>query len=104
MSLGLVASTHPRVMNKSAYFICENAFWESRQCQLVLEINLRALTNVRAKLEEAWAEDCGTARAIPWQLNNGAFRLGNWVLPWRNDSAPQHCLTRAIGEKQQHFI
>lgn len=78
MSLGLVASTHPRVMNKSAYFICENAFWESRQCQLVLEINLSALTNVRAKLEEAWAEDCGTARAIPWQLNNGAFRLGNW--------------------------
>lgn len=45
---------------------------------MVLEINLRALTNVRAKLEEAWAEDCGTARAIPWQLNNGAFRLGNW--------------------------
>lgn len=42
---------------------------------MVLEINLRALTNVRAKLEEARAEDCGT---IPWQLNNGAFRPGNW--------------------------
>lgn len=51
-SLGLVASTHPRVMSKSAYFISENASWESRQCQLMLEINLGALTNVKAKLEE----------------------------------------------------
>lgn len=86
-SLGLVASTHPRVMSKSAYFICENASWESRQCQLMLEINLRALTNVKAKLEKAWPGLCSgpteITTAILCQLNNVVFRSGNWR---RNDS------------------
>lgn len=48
----------------------------------MLEINLRALTNVKAKLEEAWARVCSgvteIAKAILCQLNNGVFRLGNW--------------------------
>lgn len=90
-SLGLVASTHPRVMSKPAYFICENASWESRQCQRMLEINLRALTNVNAKLEEAWAGVCSgaaeIAKAVLCQLNNGVFRLGTgWVSGWGGDA------------------
>lgn len=80
VSLGLVASTHPRVMSKSAYFMCENASWEARQCQLMLETNLRALTNVKAELEEACVRVCSgateIATAILCQLNNGVLRLG----------------------------
>lgn len=46
----------------------------------MLEINLRALTNVKAKLEEARTGACTLATeiatAILCQLNNGAFGAG----------------------------
>lgn len=51
----------------------------------MLEINLRALTNVKPKLEEAWARVrsgvAEIAEAILCQLNNGVFRLSSW---WGN--------------------
>lgn len=106
VSLGLVASTHPRVMSKSAYFMCENASWESRQCQL-LEINLRALTNVKAELEEACVRVCSgateIATAILCQLNNGVLRLGkpegSRIKEMTAFGWMQHHLTRVISAK-----
>lgn len=46
------------------------------------EINLGALTNVKAKLEEDWAwefsEVTEAAKAPLCQLNCGVLRLGSW--------------------------